>query len=247
MQLYSTSMKNGMRDRPMKNLKIDLVERPERPIPRLESARDRVKFIKKVEQIVRGSMEYRDYMKFLKSHMDMKKCTVLKGLQVAQGKRYSIEIHHEPFTLFDIVETLLIYREENKEPISPLWIADEVMSLHYDGAVGLIPLSATMHELVHADEIFIPLQYVYQSYGKFYAEYEDYIGPNVKEKIRVKVEQSLRCPDIISDVLDPEFVYIDIDGFNFPKVPEEWKSVMSMATPKTPKASESDEEEDDES
>lgn len=242
MQLYSTSMKNGMKDRPVKNLKIDLVERPERPLPKLESARDRVKFIKRIEQLVRGSMEYRDYMKFLKNNMDMKKCTVLKGLHAAQGKRYTIEIHHEPFTLFDIVETILVYREENHDPINPLWIADDVMSLHYDGVVGLIPLSATMHELVHADEIFIPLQYVYQSYGKFYSQYEDYIGGNVKEKIRMKVDQSLRCPDIISDAVHPEFTYIQIDGFDFPKVPEEWKDIMSMAPPKVPVASAGEEE-----
>ena len=112
-------------------------------------------------------MEYKEYIRFLKRNTDFRRCTILKGLNTNNGKRYSIELHHEPFTLFDIVETVLNKREMLGEKIEPLSIADEVMALHYDGKVGLIHLSTTMHQLVHDDKIFIPLQYIYQSYNEF--------------------------------------------------------------------------------
>lgn len=228
MQLYKKSMSEGMRNRPIKTLNLSIEERPERPVPMIRTNRERVKYIKKVESVVRSSMEYKDYMRFLKEHMNMRRCTVLKGLKVEHGKHYSIDIHHEPFTLFDIVETFLNYHDLNDEPYNTLKLADEVMEIHYNDMVGLIPLSKTMHELAHADKIFIPLQYVYQDYAKFFAKYEDYISPITKEKIEAKVNCSLKCDEILSDVLDPEFTYVHIDGFDFPSIPDSWKDIMSM-------------------
>lgn len=215
-----------MKKRPIKTLNITIEEKPERPIYVFKNNRDRVKFIKTCESLIRKSMEYKDYIKFLKNHMDMNKCLVLKGLNVENGKRYSIEIHHEPFTLFDIVETVLLKREYLGEGINPFLIADEVMELHYDEKIGLVPLSKTMHQLVHDDKIFIPLQLIYHKYDKFYDEYEPFMSERLKEAIELKVNISLKCPDILSDILDPEFVYIEIDGFIFPEVPKEWVSTL---------------------
>ena len=161
--------------------------------------------------------------------MDMRRCAVLRGLNTDNGKRYSIEIHHEPFNLFEIVDIVLTKKEDLGEEINPFLIADEVLELHYDEKVGLIPLSKTMHELVHNDKIFIPLQLIYHKYNEFYDEYEPYISDKIKEKISLKVELSLKTPDILSDILDPEFVYVEVDGFNFPEIPNEWKDVLSTS------------------
>lgn len=226
MILYNQNSTKNMKKRPIKTLNITIEEKPERPIYVFKNNRDRVKFIKTCESLIRKSMEYKDYIKFLKNHMDMNKCLVLKGLNVENGKRYSIEIHHEPFTLFDIVETVLLKREYLGEGINPFLIADEVMELHYDEKIGLVPLSKTMHQLVHDDKIFIPLQLIYHKYDKFYDEYEPFMSERLKEAIELKVNISLKCPDILSDILDPEFVYIEIDGFIFPEVPKEWVSTL---------------------
>lgn len=226
MILYNQNSTKNMKKRPIKTLNITIEEKPERPIYVFKNNRDRVKFIKTCESLIRKSMEYKDYIKFLKNHMDMNKCLVLKGLNVENGKRYSIEIHHEPFTLFDIVETVLLKREYLGEGINPFLIADEVMELHYDEKIGLVPLSKTMHQLVHDDKIFIPLQLIYHKYDKFYDEYEPFMSERLKEAIELKVNISLKCPDILSDILDPEFVYIEIDGFIFPEVPKEWASTL---------------------
>ena len=52
-----------------------------------------------------------------------------------------------------------------------------------------------------------------------------------KDKIDTKVNLSLRAEGIVSDALDIEFVYVDIDGFEFPEVPEEWKNALNAPTP----------------
>jgi hypothetical protein len=228
MILYKPGMANGRKDRPDKTIQLTIDEYPQRPVYVFKNDKAKVKFIKQVEALIRKSSEYKEYIQFLKTHMDMNHCTILKGLKNNYGKKYSIEIHHEPFTLFDIVQTVLNKHQSMGIDINPFSIADEVMELHYDEKVGLVPLSKTVHELIHKDKVFLPLQYIYHKYDKFYDEYELDIDDRVKEKITAKVLLSQRCPDIMSDVLKPEFVYFNIEGINFPTIPEEWKDVLSI-------------------
>lgn len=225
--LYKDVKKELKRERPIKHIQTTIEEKPERPVYVFRNNRDRAKFIKQIEAICRRSMEYKEYMAFLKSHCDMRRCAVLKNLDVGNGKRYSIEIHHEPFKLYDIVDTVIRKWESMGEPLNPFLIADEVMELHYDEKVGLIPLTKTMHELVGNDKIFIPLQLIYHKYDKFYDEYEPYMTDELKELVQLKAELSIKAEGhILSDTIDPEFTYVDIEGFNFPEIPEEWKSVL---------------------
>lgn len=228
MILYKKSMGLNAKDRPSQTVDVVIDELPEREVYTFRTPKERVKFIKMVESVCRKSMEYKEYIRFLKRNTDFRRCTILKGLNTNNGKRYSIELHHEPFTLFDIVETVLNKREMLGEKIEPLSIADEVMALHYDGKVGLIHLSTTMHQLVHDDKIFIPLQYIYQSYNEFYSEYRPYFNPLVIEKLEMKVEMSLKTDNFVSDSIDPCFTYINIDGFDFPEIPTEWKDTLHM-------------------
>jgi len=228
MILYKSNMAKYKRDRPGRELKVSIDEMPQRPVYVLKTPKERVKYIKSVEAVCRKSMEYKELIGFLKRNTDLRRCTVLKGLRTDNGRKYTIEIHHEPFTLFDIVETVLSRREAEGESIDPLAIADEVMQLHFDGKVGLIHLSKTMHQLVHDDKIFIPLQYVYQKYDAFWRDYNKWINPMVKDKIEAKVELSMKADAIISDSIDPIFTYIKIDGFDFPQIPDEWKDILHM-------------------
>ena len=228
MILYKKSMGLNAKDRPSQTVDVTIDELPKREVYTFRTPKERVKFIKMVESVCRKSMEYKEYIRFLKRNTDFRRCTILKGLNTNNGKRYSIELHHEPFTLFDIVETVLNKREMLGEKIEPLSIADEVMALHYDGKVGLIHLSTTMHQLVHDDKIFIPLQYIYQSYNEFYSEYKPYFNPLVIEKLEMKVEMSVKTDNFVSDSIDPCFTYINIYGFDFPEIPAEWKDTLHM-------------------
>ena len=226
MILYKPGFANDKRIRDKKEMKVNIDELPRRPLPKYTSPRDREKYIKTCEMVIRKSLEYKDYIKFLRENMDMDQCIILSNLKNGNGKRYHIEIHHEPFTLFDIVETVITKRLENGESINALNVADEVMDLHYSGLVGLVPLTITMHELVHKGRIFIPLQFIYHKYNEFFAEYEDFMNDSLKEKIEAKVNLSLHTEDVVSDSLDVEFVYLDVDGFKFPEIPDKWKDAI---------------------
>lgn len=227
MILYKKDYVKGRRDRKQKTIEVKLNELPTRPRPKYSTPKEQKKFIKSIETLIRSSLEYKTYIKFLKDNLDMNRCAVLKNIKSGDGKRYQIEIHHEPFTLFDIVETVINRRLDEGEDINALHVADEIMELHYEGHIGLIPLSVTMHELVHNGRIFIPLQYIYHKYDEFYKEYKDYMNPVLLDKIQAKVDLSLRAEGIVSDVLTPEFVNLKVDGFDFPKVPEEWKDILN--------------------
>ena len=52
----------------------------------------------------------------------------------------------------------------------------------------------------------------------------------LKQKIELIIQMSQKCDQIVSDVLDPEFVYVNIDGVEFPEVPEEWGKILKDLT-----------------
>ena len=122
-----------------------------------------IKHIKKIEQkTIRSSYEYRKYIEYLKKTMNMNRCSYLPNIISGIGN-LKIEIHHSPFTLFDITTVvcnkhIMVYGSANE-----FKVADEVMRLHYMNHIGLIPLSPTIHELysedvdVHVDILLIPV------------------------------------------------------------------------------------------
>lgn len=226
MILYKSGFTTGKRERPKKEIKVNIDEYPKRPTPKYTTPRDREKFIKTCENVIRKSMEYKEYIKFLRENLNMNECIILSNLKSGSGKRYSIEIHHEPFTLFDIVETVINKRLYNGESINALNVADEVMDLHYSGVVGLVPLTITMHQMVHKGRIFIPLQFIYHKYNEFFAEYEDHMNEALQEKIEAKVNLSLHTEDLVSDSLDVEFTYLNVDDFKFPEIPDTWRTAI---------------------
>lgn len=228
MVLYkNTNTVRQRKDRQRHVLQLNIEEMPERPKFLDRTAKERRKFIETCEKVIRSSKEYRDYIKYLKEHFDMDACAIFENVRKGNGKKYTIEIHHEPFTLFQITDTVLQKKQDCVEPINPFTIADEVMDLHYKGYVGLIPLSKTAHELVTNDKIFIPLQYVYQRYDLFFDQYEPFMRDYVKELIQLKVEKSIQCDMIQSDVLDPDVTYVDIEGYSYPEVPAQWSDAIA--------------------
>lgn len=210
-----------------RTIKISMDEKPQRPEYVFQKNNDRKRYIDMVKNsIVRQSFEYRDYVTFLKKKRGYDHDAICKGISNANGKRYSIELHHEPFSLFDIINTVLTKQEAEGMPHNPYLLAEEVVRLHYDDKVGLIHLGKTHHELVESGKIFVPLSWIYQRYDKFYEEYEEYMDDTLKAKIELKVQMSMKCDSFVSTNLDPEFVYIEIDGVEFPSVPDSWGELL---------------------
>ena len=145
--------------------------------------KDRKKFIDDVKKDARSSYEYHAMVQYLKDNMDMRRCSFLENVEnYGNGCKIRIELHHHPFTIEDIIQIVLQKRIQMQEDISVEMVAKEVMYLHYNLMVGLIPLSQTAHEALHNNYIFIPNDKVYGNYKKFVNLYYNFIDPELLDK-----------------------------------------------------------------
>lgn len=182
------------------------------------SDKDKLVAIKHIETIIRRSLEYKQFVQFLKDEIDMTECSFFSNVSNKHGKKISIEIHHEPFTLFDITSIVLNKWLDQDLDINPILIAEEVMKLHYQNKVGLIPLSVTVHQLVHDGKLCIPLQNVYGNYISFVEEYGDYINESIQNMLHAKLSMSKEIEYMDTSILEKKYVYLNVDGFTLPQV-----------------------------
>lgn len=171
--------------------------------------KDKVKFIKQVETMIRKSFEYQNMIYFLKSEVDMTMCSIFNNVSVDENRTVKIEIHHSPYTLFDLCYIVLAKRLAKDEKIGHLYIANEVMQLHYKMWVGLIPLSATPHDLDHSGSLFIPISKVYGNVQKFYDFYYEHMTEEQRDTMRRRVELADKYTDI-PDLLKTSYRYLEV-------------------------------------
>ncbi|MFA7143594.1 MAG: hypothetical protein WC175_06475 [Candidatus Dojkabacteria bacterium] len=150
--------------------------------------------VKAVEKLVRQSREYSEYIGLLRNNLNIKRCTFLKNCNDADA---TIEFHHYPFTLYDVVEIVINKYLLEKRPFSTFLIASEVLRLHYDNMVGLVPVSITVHQLTHAGELFINIDQVFGYFQNFVMLYQQYMRNYHKKKYNEILEKSKQ--EVIED------------------------------------------------
>lgn len=164
-------------------IKINEVPEFETEVYCLEDEKERKKFIKDVESRVRRSFEYKKFIAYIRDYMQLNQDAFLEGVNNKESYGIKIEIHHYPFTLYDIVEIILNKRSYYKESLSVNMVAKEVMQCHYKMIVGLISLSETTHELNHNGRLFIPVDKILGRYKVFINYYKPFIEPYMLETI----------------------------------------------------------------
>lgn len=189
-------------------------------LPVITNDKQRSKLVKSIETYIRSSMEYGDLIKYLRENIDMNCCEFFHNINGVKQKRV-IEIHHEPFDLYTLTNIVMNKHEKEYGFIDELMVAQEVMKLHYVGLVGLIPLSVTAHELVHAGKLVVPLNCVYGRFVQFVKDYFDYIDPSYLAMLndKIKLTKNLSREDM--SILNVRYIYTDIDGFRLPEIIEE--------------------------
>lgn len=148
------------------------------------------KYIDDVERLVRSSKEYRDFVQYLRKYMDMNSSLYFENVNNIDTTKIKIELHHMPFTLFDIALTVFNKRNRCKEPLDVLLVAKEVCYIHYFLYIGLVPLSKTEHKLVHTQSLTVPLDAVLGRYDKFIEMYEQDIPVEAMERYNVYKDMS---------------------------------------------------------
>ena len=187
----------------------------------LGNDKQRFKYVSTIERLCRSSLEYKEFIEYLKNTLGMNYDSFFHKVSRSTfpKARLRIEIHHEPFTLYDIVSIVLNDRLDNGEPYDMFTICDDVMRLHYEGKVGLIPLSETVHELVHSGKIFIPLQFIDIGFNDFYNEYMDTIKgmDGLTDMLNAKVALSkefAKDPDQFTSILKKKYTYVANQGYD---------------------------------
>jgi len=177
-------------------------------------------YIHNIESIVRTSFEYKQMVSYLRDYLDMNKCAFYENVTNADTTKIRIEIHHAPFQLSDITYIVYNKRAAFREPLDEEMVAKEIMYLHYCLWVGLIPLSETVHELVHNQYIFVPSTKVLGNWKEFYNRYEPYMSPEQIEAINNIIAVSNEAEsDEYKTLLSKKYIYVDPSGaYSLPKM-----------------------------
>jgi hypothetical protein len=195
-----------------------------------DNEKDYVKLIKKIERMVRTSYEYKNYIKYLKEEIDMNQCSFFNKLT---RDMISIEIHHAPLTLFEIVSIVFgkHLKQSGADGIDIFSIADEVTRIHYEGLVGLIPLSLTVHQLVHRGDIFIPVDKVYGNFQMFYDTYKKYFSEDQEKllKSHIQATKQLDNENYSPSILNRKITYVNIDGITLPSYVDSNESINKIS------------------
>lgn len=148
----------------------------------LTDTRDFGKYISDIEKIVRQSFEYRQFISYIRQWYGMSESAQFENIN-GEDSGVRIEIHHTPFSLYDIVMAVYNKRAFYHEDLSVFMVAKEVMELHYKMVVGVYPLTVTEHELVHNGYLFIPTYKVFGHYDIFKSMYEQFIDPEILDTL----------------------------------------------------------------
>ena len=179
----------------------------------LSNPKDLERFIKDVKSEVRTSFEYRELIRYLKEYAGFDRSGISQHISNSDGSKVKIEVHHTPLTIEDIVRIVYEKRRFYHEDLSLEMVAKEVMECHYKCIVGLYPLTATEHELVHNGYLFIPPQDVFGRYDLFVSNYGQFMEPEDKETLE-EIESYGQNFDHTSQnqILSQSNIYIDPNG-----------------------------------
>lgn len=169
-------------------------------------------YIADLERTVRNSFEYRWLINFLKKTEGMDVCSILNNVTSRDNTKVRIEIHHSPLTLYDICATVVKKRQHNNEDIEINSVAEEVLWLHYAGWVGLIPLSETVHNMVHNQYIFIPTNVVRGNYQAFINSYYNYISPDILDCIDAAEQATKDYNNKQMEIFNSHRIYVNANG-----------------------------------
>ena len=182
----------------------------------LDNTKEYKKYITRVERICRSSFEYKGFMNFLRDNAGFDRCSTMENVSNEEDRGIKIHIHHDSLTLFDIVSTIVNKNIATGASTDENMVAKEVMYNHYILHVGLIPLSETVHELVHNQYLFIPNDKVLGYWKLFIKEYKKYIPLETLSNIE-KSELATKNYDYkeSTKILDTGFTYVKVNDNSY--------------------------------
>lgn len=170
-----------------------------------------VKLLKYICLLCRSTFEYKEFIQILKNYLNVDRCAYYEGYSMKNG--FTIEVHHSPLTLFDYCETVANKQFKEKNYIETFKVAEEVIKLHFEFKVGLVPLNGTAHELVHSDMLKVHPHLVIGNWKLFMDEYNEHLSEDVRIKLMEAIEyEKEQDPTKFPKILERSEVKLDIKG-----------------------------------
>lgn len=143
-----------------------------------EVEKEHNKFVKAVESLIRRSPEYKLWVNYIKDTQSYNYCFFTNEI----GEEVTIDIHHHPFTLYDLVVMAVDDKISKEIPFASVDIMEEILKLHYEDKVGYIPMIRTLHEKYHNGFLDIPISIVLGNWKELFKLYPD-MSPDIKDKV----------------------------------------------------------------
>jgi hypothetical protein len=170
-----------------------------------------LELIKYFTAVARKTPEYKAFIQFLKNYLDISKCSFFENYSMKNG--FIIELHHHPFSLFDICEAVSQKQLSEKNYIETFSVIEEVLLLHYKFWVGLIPLNPTAHDLVHMNELKLYPQMLVGEWKNLYKEYFPYLSQTAIKKYDELIEAENKKETLVfPDILKMKPIKVSING-----------------------------------
>ena len=171
-----------------------------KPIDYFDDSQNYVKFVKKVEAMVRHSDDYKVFVNWIKNILGINFCQV--SSQIIEGQA-TIEMHHGPlFTLFDYVSIILNDAIMKGEKISTFRIADRVIQEHFDLRVQVVMLAKTNHEAIDNRDLFLNMRQGIGNVNAFISKYAHALDDEQKYKIWSYINYSEANDTFDTGILD---------------------------------------------
>jgi len=129
------------------------------------------KFIKNVERLVRGSLEYKYWKDYIKEVLEVSSCMITQE----RMDECTVEIHHHIPSLFIVIKALINKKIANEEAFSTFDIALDTIELHFRNKIGYVALLRSLHEKFHKGHLQIPIGSVQGDYIWFVRNYGEYL------------------------------------------------------------------------
>jgi hypothetical protein len=196
-----------------KRINRGIIRLDEVPEPEFDMTYRKVtpELIKYLTSQARKSPELKYYIHFLKNYLDISKCSFFENYSMKNG--YLIELHHYPFSLFDICEAVASKKLSENGYYETFMVLEEVVLLHYQFIVGLIPLNPTAHKLAHVNELEIHPDMIVGEWREFYTLYAPFLSQTAVRKYEelIEIEKTTKEPRF-PVILELNPLEIDVKG-----------------------------------
>ncbi len=146
---------NNVFDLPNSNFNLPL------RITTFGSSKDFELFIKNAEKLVRSSLEYKLWVKYIIENLGHTSCCFTNESLT----ECPMEIHHHPVTLYTIVKSVVNKCLQQNMEFSTFDIATKAIELHFQNNVGYVMLISSLHSKYHDGFLDIPIEFVNGKYS----------------------------------------------------------------------------------